>query len=351
MFHLFNSVYLSEKSFFGSVPNCALIGDGQQLPPEKKNVKQYRDWAEFVAQELGEDENAVWEYLMGKADVSRSFTLFLPAEILIRLQCVYWKNILANAPWETGYTLHKIQFEDSMLRLHLPEHVMKAELREGFRHYKLMSAESFKAMWRELPVVPFLAQVSKDCLSFEFQLADYFVNPHTSVKGPLLKKVGHYSWVNWVSEIFILKTDIINAVLDVNRLLPDGCKLESDEPGTLYSQMLGNKYLSWVFDDQIHPRNYLYVEKAYPKEIFKQLYDRFYNLWQVNGEDMSELIDMIYSYQYEELLLRDVRRQFGSVYSSNRFQDRINQVLVSYLYKLKREGNIEELKVFTLTKL
>lgn len=349
MFHLFNSVYLADKALYQGYTHSIVIDEVARLKPRHGlYFKQYPSWEMFVDSELqGHSEN-FWKFIYDLGESGQRYIVFLNSENLLKLQIVFWKTVLPHITIEGGFDLHKIYFEDCMLRCHLPEHMLNQEVKTAYRSYKLLNYERFQQQWNDAEKSPYLGEISKDLLSFEYQLGDYFVNSDTPVKPALLKKIGHFSWVNWVSEIFILKTDIINAILDVNNLLPEEHHIDTSVPGAIYSQIIGNRYLNWILDDQIQPRNYEYVEKNYSREMFKFLYDRFYSLWQVNGEDMAELIDLIYDHQYEELLIRDVGRRFGSVYSSNRFQDRINQVLVSLLYRLKRENRISELRQFSL---
>lgn len=350
MFHVFNSTYIANSELFdGQFKSIVISGNKSIVWPFDERVKRYNGWVEFVQQELNGEESAFWGKLHVYGGAQSKFILYVDPELYIQLQLVFWKSILPRLDVESAHLLHRITFEDSMLRCHLPEHMLKERVRNGYRSYSLLSKDDFARRWGQIEKSDFLEKTNKNELSFEFQVADYFMYPETPLKKTLLDKVGHFTWVNWVSEIFILKTDIINAIQDVNKLLPPDHQIDTSVPGAIYSQIIGNSYLNWILDDEIHPRNYQYVEQAYSKDIFQYLYHQFYNLWQVNGEDMSVLIDLIYSHSYEDLLKRDVARGFGSVYSSNRFQDRINQVLVSYLYKQKRDGNYDRILPFSLT--
>lgn len=350
MFHLFNSVYIANNSLFDSNVNSIVINGSEQIVLKENNRKtKFYSWTDFLETELGGNESSLWSVLYAYGKGGNKFIFYVDSKLYFSLQMIFWKSILPYLDLESAHNLHKLTFDDSMLRCHLPEQMLKESSREAYRSYNLISKKDFEAVWSKLTKNAFLESVPKKELSFEFQVADYFINPNTPLKEALMTKIGHFSWVNWVSEIFILKTDIINAIQDVNRLLPKEYHIEVAIPGAIYSQIIGNKYLSWILDDEVQPRNYEYVEKTYSRDIFHYLYTKFYSLWQVNSEDMSVLIDLIYDHRYEDLLLRDVGRSFGSVYSSNRFQNRINQVLVSYVYRQKRDGKLDEIKAFSLT--
>lgn len=324
MFHLFNSVYF-------------------ELNDSSENLER-----RLESLGVGE-ENELWGYLYAQQKEPSRLVFTVTGSELLRLQITFWKNILPFANLDTVYNLHLLYIEDCKFRMHLPVVSEVASAKAAYLLLRPFSRQEFSKIYESAPHIDFLKKLPKEKLSFEFQLADYFCNESSSLKHVVLDKVRHCTWVNWMAELEILKTDILNGIADINRLLPKENWIDVSDPTQLYAQAIGHPYLCWVADADFTGSNYDYVEKNYSKDIFKFLYECFYNMWQVNGEDMSELIDLIYSHQYETLLHRDVRRSFGSVYSAGRFRNRMNQVLVSTIYKYKRDGNFAALKPFTLT--
>ncbi len=324
MFHLFNSVYLE------------FDGPNEKLENKIKSLGL-------------SDKNDIWPFLYTQFGETSRFVCSMNSQDLLRMQVTFWKNILPHSSEDTVYKLHLLFIEDCKFRAHLPAVAESSIVKAAHMSLKPYSRKEFNQIYESSVQVDFLKRISKEKLSFEYQLADYFYNENSQLKDAVLKKVRHCTWVNWMAELEILKTDILNGITDINRLLPKESWIDVSDSTQLFTQIIGHPYLCWVTDADFSGNNYEYVEKNYNKDIFKFLYSCFYNMWQVNGEDMSELIDLIYSHQYETLLHRDVRRSFGSVYSAGRFRNRMNQVLVSTIYKHKRDGNLSALKSFTLT--
>lgn len=324
MFHLFNSVYLE--------PNTLSEKLDQQL--KHNNLKH---------------ENEIWQFLYNQQIQPSRLVFSLTGADLLRLQITFWKNILPFATSETVYNLHLLYIEDCKFRTHLPTPIETATAKAGYISLQTYSRHEFNSAFEAVQNIDFLKKLPKEKLSFEFQLADFFHNDKSTLKEAVLDKVRHCTWGNWLAELEILKADIINGITDINRLLPKENWIDVSDSTQLYIQAIGHPYLCWIADADFSGNNYEYVEKNYNKDIFKFLYECFYSMWQVNGEDMNELIDLIYSHQYETLLYRDVRRSFGSVYAAGRFRNRMNQVLISTIYKHKRENNLTALKPFTLT--
>lgn len=291
---------------------------------------------------------SVWEYLLLQSPKHSRIVVYLEAELLFRLQIEYWKNILPFVSREDMFHLHRLYIEDCRFKNSLPrprDFVLSENKLTQITSYDKIT---FNEIYENISLIETLKQVPKENLSFEYQLADFFYDSSSELKPVLLEKIRHFTWTNWIAEIEILKSDILNGIMDINRLIPAESAIDTSDPTLLFNQLIGNEYLRWIVDENIFPGDYNYLEMNYSKEIFKFIYERFYNMWQVNGEDMSELIDLIYSYQYEKLLYRDVARSFGSVYSAGRQRNKVNQILVSYLYKLKREGQLSAIKPFTL---
>lgn len=290
-----------------------------------------------------------WGGLVSRGPRSDRFVVHLDERSFYRTQLQYWRTILPSANEPGLHFLHRTFIEDCRLRSFLSPDSEAIRGRERYRDLRPWSREEFAAEWSSLPPVPpELAALSRERVSFEYQLATLFLNPATPLKSVVLEKVKHYTWGNWFAELNILKGDILNGIMDINRLLPPSAGIDTRDPSCLLPQVLGNPYLSWVMDTEFRWPNCDHVIRAYDRTIFKELYTRFYNLWEVDTEDMNELIDLIYTHQYETLLMRDVKRAFGSVYSAGLFRSRINQILVSWIYRCSRENRPEPLRVLSL---
>ncbi len=356
MFHLFKSVYLDIDLAVGS-HGCDSIYIGPNKPPRSdgdlrsKIVSYHKNTQDFIGKVSSSADKEFWEVISNFKSTSSKLVVYVPVDILYEIQIEYWKSILPNSTLQSLYSMHQIYIEDCRFRSYLPTNVESLACKNAYQKLAPLSLNEFSILYGKIEKSEFLKLMAKENYSFEYQLADFFVNPHSAVKMSVLEKVKHFTWTNWIAELEILKGDILNGILDINRLLPDDFKIQIDDPTMIFPQALANPYLAWVADRNFAADNFSYVELNYDRRIFKFLYDRFYSLWQVNGEDMAELIDLIYDHRYEELLRRDVNRSFGCVYSGGRQRDKINQTLISMIYHLERNKSYSKLSELALHRI
>ncbi|MBL7557221.1 MAG: hypothetical protein JNM24_15450 [Bdellovibrionaceae bacterium] len=345
MFHVFESIYfdfhhgISDHGY-----DRIVIGKSELF-----SAQDYASFTEFVEKELNGKPSDFWRFLRSYPRKSSRLIVYLEANQLLELQLELWKNILPHASNDTLVQLHKTYLEDCKFRRFLSTNVESEKSKQGYSMLKPFDTVTLEQVIQKISPIPFLKELKKEELSFEYQLSEFLLNPNSPIKACVLDKVRHFTWSNWLAELEILKGDILNGIIDVNRLLPDDSHIDVSDPTLLFHQIIGHPYLSWVTDLEFYSSNYDFIERSYDKNIFKKIYERFYSLWQVNGEDMSELIDLIYSHQYEKLLYRDIQRSFGCVYSAGRFRNRMNQILISWIYSMKRANNTAALKSLSLS--
>ncbi len=336
---------------------CDSIYIGPNKPPRSdgdlrsKIVSYHKNIQDFVSDLRSSTDQGFWDVVFNFHSTSNRLVVYLPVDFLYEIQIEYWKSILPNSTLLSLYSMHQIYIEDCRFRSYLPTNVESLACKNAYQKLTPLSFNEFSIMYDSIDKSEFLKLIPKGNFSFEYQLADFFVNPQSTVKMSVLEKVKHFTWTNWIAELEILKGDILNGILDINRLLPEDFKIQTDDPTMIFPQALANPYLAWVADRSFAADNFSYVESNYDRNIFKFLYDRFYSLWQVNGEDMSELIDLIYDHRYEELLRRDVKRSFGCVYSGGRQRDKINQTLISMIYHLERNKSYTKLSELALHRI
>lgn len=327
MFHILGKCYLDLKS-------SRVASINKQIDFSELNFKP--------------NDEALWRFFQTSSQLGETLVVYVEPEDLLKLQLTLWKNIFPHSDLDSLYQLHKIYIEDYHLRSFLSSDKLNTTVRTGYLQVKKMMKSEFEHLYSDIEGISVIKSYDKKHLSFEYQLAEYFYNNQTVLKSCVLDKIKKFTWGNWLAELEVLKGDILNGILDINKLLPDQAHIDVQKTDMLFAQFAANPYLNWALDPQLTSNNYDYIEQTYSKDIFHTLYSRFYNLWQVNGEDMSELIDLIYGHRYEELLTRDVKRGFGSVYSAGRFRHIINQIFVSWLYAKKRDEALNSIAPYRL---
>lgn len=357
MFHVFKDVYLDLDEAFTSLRyNTIVLSDRwsrlQFVDPAAKLVQPYDSLQAFADRHTGGDLDLVWNHFYMFNPSTTRLVVYVKPDEYLRLQIQYWKSILKNPTRETVYALHKMFTQDCWFKSFFYDENPQQQARDASRSLTLMSDVDFNAWYEVIPVSNFLHNMSKSAISFEYLLADYFRDPNSAYATVLLDKIKKFTWSNWIQELEVLRADLLNGILDVNNVLPEGYKVNTMDPGALFAEIGTNPYLKWVVDPNIHYSNPEYIEMTYNKEIFKRLYERVLNIWIVEddrpGEDMSELIDLIYGHQYAQLLERDIARGLGCVYTAGRYRMRTNQVFASWLYGIKRSGDLSPLIAYEL---
>ncbi|MFN3453356.1 MAG: hypothetical protein ACK41T_00250 [Pseudobdellovibrio sp.] len=272
-----------------------------------------------------------------------------------KLTSSYWKSILPNLTPDDAYKLHCMNILDNHLKTKYPNSNMYDQEKLKL---KQLSKNEFSTIFNEAPIIISLKKIDEDSYPFEYQFATYAATCKQKYKAATLKKVKKITYDNWIFELDILRINLINAIFDLNNLLPEKHKLDYTSPETLELQMKSNFYLSWCFDETLNTTrgslissdNFTYLKENYPVEIFTVLYTGFYKLWGTS-EDMTELTQLIYNENFEYLLDRDIARNFGCVYSNNKFYSKMDQAFVSYLYANARSNQTKALKPFSIVKI
>lgn len=358
MFHLFNDVYLELDAAFTSLKyeNIAISNrwaDITFFDPALKTITIYNTFDDFVNNALNARRQDFWSHLYSKKHPTTRLVVYVDPNLYVRLQVEYWKGIFKNPTPDALYQLHKLYVQDCWFKSFLYDENAHTQGRIAYRALEVLPRAEFDEIVEIAPVNDFLRNLSKKHVSFEYQLANYLLDENTPLATTVLDKVKSFTWANWVQELEVLKADLINAGVDINRVLPEDQQIDVSSPSALFNSITQSEYVNWIIDPNVHYSNPSYVEASYDKEIFKHLYTKFYTVWSPEGEgvvaeDMSELIDLIYGHQYAELLTRDIARGFGCVYGAGRYRLRMNQSFLSWTYSVKRSGDTSPLAAYEL---
>lgn len=347
MFHVFNDVYIDLTSNFTTLryDNITISktwSGYHAFDPALKLVRVYATPEDFADAHLNGDQNNFWDYLFTQNPKTSRLVVYVEPDQYLMLQLQYWKSIFKKPTVQSLYYLHQLYVQDCWLQSQLDDPDATHNGQQGYRDLSLISLAAFKKLYKATPASPFVKNLSKAVISFEYLLADYFANPNSVYKSVVMSKVSTFAWKMWIAEISTLKSDMLNGIYDINILLPPDHQLDTSDPANLFAAIPGNKYLSWIVDPEVNQSNAKYIEMTYDKEIFNYLYSKFYKTWVKEGDrpgdDMSELLTLLYTHKYEELLDRDIARGMGCTYLAGKYRLRANQVFASWLYHISRSG-------------
>lgn len=354
MFHLFKTAYLEYDYKFDSigykfVMASPLVGDGIALPmsgPLEKDILYpvTHSFESLLNDNFNGKIDKFWEKLYMSEN---KIICYLLPEDLNKLQIQYWKSIFSNSTINDVYFLHKTWIESIRLRSYINTTARDYRNYETRQKLKILSFDEFKNVYESTQISNFLKNgIDFSKISFEYLLADYFYNgSSSSMKTELLNRVKIISVDNFRDELEQLKLEIIFGFLDVNKLY-DTIK---PEVGTLEEQMKNSK-LSWALDDNFNTdpkymrENYNYLDFI---EQFNKINDKVYSI-RSEEDYMKVLTESTIFEKWEELLMEDIKRNYGCIYTWKFFKEKGNQVLATYIYQKIRENKTQDLSPFRL---
>jgi len=354
MFHLFKTAYLHYDYKFDGIGYkfimaSPLVGDGVGLPmggPDKNDILYpvTHSFESLLNDHFNGKIDKFWEKLY---NADNKIICYLLPEDLNKLQIQYWKSIFANANINDIYFLHKTWIESIRLRSYINTTARDYRNYETRQKLKILPFNEFKNIYDSVLVSNFLKNgIDFSKLSFEYLLADYFYNgSSSSMKSELLKRVKIISIDNFRDELEQLKFEILFGFLDVNKL----DETIKPEIGTLEEQIKNTK-LKWTVDENFNTdpkyikENYNYLDFV---DQFDKINDKIYSIWS-NEEYMKVLTELIVHEKWEELLMKDIERNYGCTYTWKFFKEKSNQVLSTYIYQKIRENKTQDLSPFRL---
>jgi hypothetical protein len=204
--------------------------------------------------------------------------------------------------------------------------------------------DEIRVLYDRNPPSKVLSAINPNKISFEYLLMDYFARGKKSKYRPeFVRRLKAMTWDNWIDELEHLKYEILSGTLDAGKLDP-----EIDvSVGNIEDALAKSSFLSWTVDP-FFKEDPDYIRQTYDHRIFVPCWQRLADAWDLGYDDMEELNELINQDAYEELLMRDIDRGYGSSYTRTRFMDKANQVLSTWCYEMVRTGDIAALTPFKL---
>lgn len=357
MFHLFNRVYIEHERWFTSHNEHFLIhlNGGEHPAARKAGLKlAVPSLDEFLRDSFDGNIENFWSCLIDQP-VDKTFMVFTDQAVYDRLQIQFWKSIFEKNSVEDIYRHYKFFYLDRRLKRFAS---MEYQIRYEDSEYRetLMPFEEFKNLYESLPVVNELVSMDKESLSFEYLLANYFLDPNSAYGGAFLDKLENLSWKSFFDNIDILRGEILNSFYDVCRILP-GAKIDFDNVEAVEAYILSEPKLKWISDKQFSDRNRKYVLKNYKKDDFLTLTRVMAKHWLINPditdeqvekylgfEDHYQLINCVFDGNFEKLLEMSIAKNFGCIFVSDDMSDKANQILPLFIYDKVRNKKLDELE-------
>lgn len=351
MFHIANKVYLEYDFKFHQQYPYIVASDRWNKHPitisKSDLISQVSSFEELLSTNYDNNIENFWKEMLTQ---DKKLIVFLDPTTMVKLQFQYWKSIFKDdVTAEDLHKLHVSWIESNRLTGYYSvvgswdAGADSWTKTNAFTELPIPTLEESKQLFKQEKSSDAIKAMNKSSVSIEYLLSDFFHNNNSKYRTELLNRIKYLTWDNWLDELEHLKYEIISGNIDAGKLDTS----LNITIGNIESELAKSSLLKWTVDPAFI-NDAEYIRKNYDPQIFVDCYVKLAEIWQHDYDDMSELSRMINADQYEELLYRDVNRNYGCSYTRTRFFSKANHVFATWCYELKRKGQTSQLAPFTL---
>lgn len=350
MFHLFDNVYLEHESRYSTkYYHYVLSSQGMRHPAlrhTEAHIHNVKPFEQFLQDDFKASENVFWNKI-SENPKNQKLVLFVDDELLLRFQIGYWRSILKNPSADNLYQLYSYHTLDMKLKRYL----YVEDSLTNHQDYILpdqLSKEVFTEKVSSTPPIEAFQKMDKSRVGFELLLANHFLTD--KYRSSFLDRLKELSWRAWFDDVEILRSEIINSFYDLKRIFPHASSIFPDVKLTEHF-ILSEPKLSWVLDPRFGERDIEYVKKTYSKEMFLELGETILKCMEGKDNNVEEHIlptEYVFDDRYEDLLNRNINKQFGCLFVNDQLKKKTNQLLPLLVYEKVRENKIPDLSFMEL---
>lgn len=354
MINLFDRVYLRHD-------NVLARGEGQKkliISPKVKEVTYVTDTLQQQqAGILGAYESfsdalhyvggidAFWGSLQTKAKIVIIADKVTVATLLVQ----YWKAIFKDPSFSALYLLYEIMVNNENLHAHRPTekrtHLFSPNSTPG--DIEKLTEDEFQELFdkNEAAMIDFSSEASMSSLPFEYLLMSYLADQQDdSVKRVLFAKLDKIMKSNIIAKLIGGREELMFESHNYYLLANGGQEeLIIDPIGFMKKSPL----LAWVMDEAFVYGNEDEILKKYSLDQIKFFFEQIKRLV-LEDESIFMAIELIKTKRYARLIDFDINDHQGNFFGTGAFVNKINGLLVSFAYQLKRMGNVGLLTSYEL---
>jgi hypothetical protein len=353
MINLFDRVYLRHD-------NLLVTGKGQQsliITPKEFELVYTNDRLSMqsagiidihtslaAADEKYGNRETMWAMLrLRSAKICIIADRFTAAEILIQ----FWKSIFAKTTEHSLYQLYKLTINNENLhsfRYRERSAVITAPNSTEGLIEKLDFAE-FCTVYERAEKSETMSTLEARHIPFEYLLLGYLAGTLTDkAKKVFFQKVDMIVKQNIVGELISARDDFFFETHNYYLLNKDGQEVVIDDP---LDYIKNHPMLAWAMDPIFEYGLEEEVLKKYPLQTLKGFFETYHELFRYTFDDYYA-IEYIQNKDYRGLIDFDMKDQKGNFFCSTAFVSKINGLLVSYIYQMKRLGEEQNLQLYQL---
>lgn len=353
MIFLFNRVYVKHDNTFAHDRSGKLIVITARQP-EIPYIKEPEFLLKNGIYGIYKDLNAIdlefgsrinfWNSLIN--DTSKINIIASPvvvAEMLIQ----YWKSIFKTPAVKSLYTLYQLTVNNENLhnQCENERRIRRLNPTENIAHIEKISEKAFIALFDNVEVIPELAVLPLEAIPFEFLMIAYLSgNIEIAQKKVLFEKIERIIHESIAADITSLRDDLFCQTYNFYLLNDDGEEELIIDP---LQYIKSHPKLSWALDDVFEYGREDDIIIKYPLAKLCDILKAHRRLIHWREDDMKQ-VDYLISRQFDELIDFDVNDHQGNYFSMTAYLTKLNGLLISYAYQLKRLGMTESLEAYKL---
>lgn len=265
------------------------------------------------------------------------------AELLIQ----YWKSIFKETTLDSLYMLYVLYANNENLSANRPseQEVFEATPSSTEPTVPKLTKEEFAVIYADTQPSVALDGIEKRYLPFEILLMSYLSDGCPQpVRKELFKKVDLIVRTNIVAKLVSGREELLFETHNYYRTNGDGVEELIDDP---IEYLKTHPTLSWVMDEDIAYGNESNILIKYSLPQIKGFFQSHQALLHDHQDELAA-IGFIENKQYAALIAYDIADEKGNFFGTTAFVTKINGLLVSYLYQLKRLEKTDTLKFYEL---
>lgn len=338
---LFDKKYIEFADKFSTLNAHEIIKSKNSKHPFETifNIKmdEILSFEDQLKSKFSNNYNDFWKDLYSR-DANTKYVLYVDTETYFRILIQFWKSIFDSPSGEQIYDLYRLTFLDLELKrmnnqLEISQFTLPKET------ISFLTKTEFNKIYEEIPTVQYLQDLNKKSFGFEYLLIDYFLNENSKYKSAFLSRLEKLSWKFWVNDINEAKRDFLISFLPMYKELT-GEDFNLNDSEKIHENLSKNVNTKWLLDEKINEKNYEYVKKEYPKELFQKIFQKV-------AASTIEL-EYIYEGKYLELLKLHINDSNYRQLTSGEILNQVNQQLVRYVFQLVSTNKINKFKGLSL---
>jgi hypothetical protein len=367
MFHVFNKIYLENVLYYTSTFPSKVIGSQSMPHPLARYNLELGEmmgalpsFEEYIKTSAGGSVDSIWkEFYEEKTD--KAFVIYVDTPLELKLKVIYWKTFFKKPDPDILFWLHNSSILER--RLKSSDFLQTNELKRETISQSLnfVTREDFDKIYSENTASEYLSSINRECISFEYLLANHFFSPNSQYEAIFKEKLKKIAWKAWYNDISILREDIFNSIFDIKKLFPE-LEINTMEPEKFEEALYASPETNWLFDADFNRETAEQALSKYPKEIFLKAQQRALELIAKDGDYfetfqkalMSPIdnpvhrTELLFSENYYGFLQDCIAQRFGSIFSTSALPGKISSCLISYIFETVKSGHITKLSCFEL---